>query len=49
MKKTNLNKIIENSAQRIILITEMMTKKIVKKELKKLKKDLIKNIINFRK
>ena len=49
VKKTNLNKIIENSAKRIMLMAQATTTKIVKKELRKLKKDLIKNIVKVKK
>ena len=44
MKKTNIKAIIDNSAKRIMLMTEATTRKILKKELRKLKKDLIKKI-----
>ncbi len=40
-----LNKIINQRAQRIILISKASVEKIVKKEIRKFKKELIKNII----
>ena len=44
IKKTNIKEIIDNSAKRIMLITQFATKKIVKKELRKLKKDIIRQM-----
>ena len=40
----DINKIIENRAQRIMILAKITTEKIVKKELRKLKKDIIKEI-----
>jgi len=41
----NINRLLNQRAQRIILITEATVKKIVKKEMKKFKKELMKELI----
>ena len=42
----NLKKIFEERAQKIMIMTEISTKKIVKKEFNKLKREIIKQLKN---